>query len=411
MARKVAVVTGARSDYGVLFSVLQAIDAHPDLRLRLIVTGSHLSDAHGMTVREIESDGFDIAARVHIVEPDTDTSDAGVARASGRALAGIAEALQLIEPDLTLFLGDRYETFAGALAAATLRLPIGHIGGGECDHATCLDGYLRNALTQLAHLHFVSCETYAERLVALGQDPWRIRVVGLPSLDGLTEGLLNQREMEAALGIPFRRPLILGTYLPVTRRPDESRAELQAMLAALAGRPEGTLILTLSNTDAGAGWVDQQVRAFCRTRPGAHAFTSLGRRRYRSLLALTDAVIGNSSSGLIETPSFGVPTINIGARQEGRIRAGNILDVAGDSGAIGQALDRAIGDPSFRSVASRAVNPFGDGHAGERIADALARLVIDRPFLEKRVGGVPGSFKPEEEVLCGDLSECQGIPA
>jgi UDP-N-acetylglucosamine 2-epimerase (non-hydrolysing)/GDP/UDP-N,N'-diacetylbacillosamine 2-epimerase (hydrolysing) len=385
MARKVAVLTGSRSDYGILFSVLRAIDVHPELRLRLVVTGSHLSEAHGMTVREIESDRWEIAARVHILQEGAGDGDLDVARTTGQAVSGIAEAFSLIEPDITLFLGDRYETFAGALAAATLRLPIAHIGGGECDQATCLDGYLRNALTQLAHLHFVSCDAYAERLAALGQDPWRIHVVGIPSLDGLTDGLLTLQQMEAALGIPIRRPLILGTYLPVTLRPEQSRAELKALLAALGARPEATVILTLSNIDAGARWMDKAVRSFAEDRPGVHVYASLGRRRYRSLMALADAVIGNSSSGVIETPTFGVPTINIGARQEGRLRPDNIIDVPGQADAIADALDRALHDRDFRARAAAAVNPFGDGHAGERIAAILSELTIDRELLEKRV--------------------------
>jgi len=389
MARKIAVLTGARSDYGVLHSVLRSIDARPDLRLRLMVTGSHLSEAHGMTLREIESDGWDIAAQIPILDDEAATSDLGVARTMGRAVTAIAEALDLIKPDIAVCLGDRYETFAGALAAEALRLPIAHIGGGECDHATCLDGYLRNALTQLAHVHFVSCRAYADRLIALGQDPWRVHVVGLPSLDDLKDGLLGLREMEAALGVPLKHPLILATYLPVTLRPEESRDELNAMLAALARRPEATVILTLSNTDAGARWVDQTVRSWAQDRPGVHVFASLGRRRYRSLLALADAVIGNSSSGLIETPSFGVPTVNIGARQEGRLRAENIIDVSGDAEGIDQALGRAIGDRDFRARASAATNPFGDGHAGERIAAILGELAIDRRLLEKRVPSAP----------------------
>jgi UDP-hydrolysing UDP-N-acetyl-D-glucosamine 2-epimerase len=394
MACKVAVLTGSRSDYGVLFGVLRAIDVHPELRLRLVVTGSHLSEAHGMTVREIESDGWEIAARVHILQEGAGDGDLDVARTTGQAVAGIAEAFALIEPDITVFLGDRYETFAGAVAAATLRLPIAHIGGGECDQATCLDGYLRNALTQLAHVHFVSCEAYAERLVALGQDPWRIHVVGLPSLDGLTDGLLTLQQTQAALGIPLRRPLILATYLPVTLRPEESRAELQALLTALATRPEATIILTLSNIDAGARWVDKAVRSFAKDRPGVHVYASLGRRRYRSLMALADAVIGNSSSGLIETPTFGVPTINVGARQEGRLRPDNIIDVPGQTDAIAEALNRALQDKEFRARAAAAANPFGDGYAGERIASVLSELSIDRRLLEKRIPSMSWCSQP-----------------
>ncbi len=405
MVREVAVLTGARSDYGVLSGVLRALDAHPRLALRLVVTGAHLSPQHGMTVSEIEADGWDIAARVPILDDDTERGDVGVARAVGRSVERLAAAFAELAPDVALFLGDRYETFAGALAAATLRLPIAHVGGGECDHATCLDGYLRNALTQLAHVHFVACKTYADRVIALGQDPWRVHVVGLPSLDGLTEGLMSRAELEDDLGISLGRPLVVGTYLPVTLRPDETQDELQGMLAALETQPAATFVLTLSNADAGAAAVDEAVRAFAGRRPNVHAFASLGRRCYHSLLSVADAVIGNSSSGLIETPSFGVPTINIGARQEGRLRAENVIDVPGQTDAIAEALDRALHDETVRARAASAINPFGDGRAGERIAAILDELTIDRRLMEKRVpsGGGDGAAAPANEVQTGSL--------
>lgn len=385
MPRRVAVVTGARSDYGILASVLRAVDAHPQLRLQLVVTGGHLSKPHGLTICEIESDGWDIAARVPIIESDTADSDLGVARAMGRAVSEVAEAFDRLGPDVVLLLGDRYETFGGALAAASLRRPIGHIGGGECDHATCLDGYLRNALTQLAHVHFVSCDVYADRLAALGQDRWRIHVTGLPSLDGLTDDLMTRDELAESLGVALREVVIAATYLPVTLRPDESRAELQAMLDALSFQTDATIILTLSNADAGGVWVDEAMRSFAADQPNVHVFESLGRRGYHSLLSMADVVVGNSSSGLIETPSFGVPTVNIGVRQEGRLRADNVIDVPGQVRPITEALDRALHDEAFRAQASAAVNPFGDGHAGERIAAILAELVLDRRLMEKRV--------------------------
>ncbi len=383
--RRVAAITGARSDYGVMRSVVGAIIDHAGLELELIVTGAHLSPDHGMTVREIEGDGYRVGAMVPIVEQDTTESDLGVAQAMGRGVSRLAESLSEIEPDVALVLGDRYETFAGALAAATLRLPIAHIGGGECDQATCLDGYLRNALTQFAHVHFVSCEAYAERVIAMGQEPWRVHVVGLPSLDGITDDLASRSALAGELGLDLGEPLIVGTYLPVTLRPDETRAELAALLEALGGFPQATLVLTLSNADAGGRAVNEAVRAFAADRSNVHAFESLGARRYRSLLAIADAVVGNSSSGIIETPSFGVPTVNVGARQEGRLRAENILDVPGDAGAIRDAIERCLSDDDFRDRAGRAVNPFGDGKAGERIAAVLAELSIDRRLLEKRI--------------------------
>jgi UDP-N-acetylglucosamine 2-epimerase (non-hydrolysing)/GDP/UDP-N,N'-diacetylbacillosamine 2-epimerase (hydrolysing) len=304
---------------------------------------------------------------------------------------------------MTLFLGDRYETFAGALAAATLRLPIAHIGGGECDHATCLDGHLRNALTQLAHVHFVSCQACADRVVALGQDPWRVHVSGLPSLDGMTDDLMTRDALAESLGIALRPPVIAGTYLPVTLRPEESRTELDAMLAALDSRPDATVVLTLSNTAAGGVWVDDTVRAFAAERDNVHVFGSLGHRRYRSLLSIADAVIGNSSSGVIETPSFGVPAINIGARQAGRLRAANVIDVPGNRERIAAAIRAALDDQDVKATARSAVNPFGDGHAGERIAAVLSQVTLDRRMLEKRVpsnGGLtvevpPGQSKQE----------------
>ncbi len=398
MTRRVSVLTGARSDYGILLSVLRAIHAHPAMQLQLVVTGSHLSEAHGLTVHEIEADGWEIAARVPMLDAETTSGDLGVARAMGRAVTGVAEAFDRLKPDITVFLGDRYETFAGALGAAAMRLPIAHIGGGECDHATCLDGYLRNALTQLAHVHFVSCRTYADRLIALGQDAWRIHSVGLPSLDGITEGLLTRDELAASLKVTLRPPVIVGTYLPVTLRPAESQTELHAMLEALGRCGEATILLTLSNADAGAGWVDRTIQQFSAAHANVHVFASLGRRRYHSLLSIADAVIGNSSSGIIETPSFGVPAVNIGARQNGRLRAENILDVPGQTEPVAEALSRALRDETFRRRAVGAINPFGDGRAGERISATLSELTIDRDLIEKRV---PSGTFSRTEALAG----------
>jgi UDP-hydrolysing UDP-N-acetyl-D-glucosamine 2-epimerase len=387
VVRRVAVVTGSRSDFSHLRPVIAAIERHPRLEAAALVSGSHLSAVHGATLAEVTAAGIRPAARVECL-PAEDT-DAAVAAAMGRAVGGFAEAFAALQPDWVLVLGDRYEIFAAATAATAMRIPLAHVGGGECEAASNIDFALRNAITQMAAVHFVSCGRYGDRVAALGQRRWRIHVVGSPALDGIADGLLDPDALGGELGVDFRRPVLLATVLPVTLRPAEHRRVTEALLAAIERQADLQVIFTGVNADAGGGWIRDRLARFAAGRRGVAVVASLGGLRYRSAMAAAAAVAGNSSSGLIETPSFGVPAINIGTRQDGRVRAGNVIDVPPEPNAVADALDRALHDEDLRRRCRRVSNPLGDGRAGERIAAVLAEIEMGERLLSKTLAGAP----------------------
>ncbi len=383
--RTIAVVTGARADYGVLYEPIRAIEAHPDLACQLVVTGSHLAPSQGRTMDQVVADGVPIAAQVEMLLDDD--SDAGTGISIGLGVMGLTREFRRLQPDIVLLLGDRFEALAAAIAAMSLRIPVAHIAGGETDWANCLDGNIRNAITKIASLHFVSHETYAKRVAAMGEEPWRISTVGLPSLDNITDDLLSREELEEDLGITIAQPLILATYLPVVLRPEESHAELGALIEAVESFPEATVVFTEANADAGGHAINNRLRAWTESRANAHLFPALGRRRYLSAMAIADALLGNTSSGIIEAPSFGVPVVNVGIRQAGRIHPDNVLDVPGTRDAIAAALSKALHDDASKQRARATSNPFGDGGASERICEVLATVSLDEALLEKRIAG------------------------
>ncbi len=381
---RICVVTGSRAEYGLLYWVLHDLRADPAFELQLVVTGSHLSDAHGGTVEVIEADGFDIDRRVAI--PLDDDSAAGVARATGLALIGLSQAFAALEPDLVLVLGDRYEILAAATAALLHRIPLAHIAGGDITEGA-IDESMRHAITKMAHLHLVTNEEAAGRVRQMGEDPARVIVVGSPGLDQLRRTpLLDRDELERALGSPLGRRNLLVTFHPVTLAADDGMSQFEALLAALAATDTDTsLWITRPNADTGGRAISARLDAFA----AAHAtrvrvFDSLGQRRYLSLMAYANAVVGNSSSGLYEAPSLQVPTVNIGERQHGRLAADSVLHCAPEREAITAALSRA-----YTLDCRGTVNPYGDGRSAARIIDALrARppraALLRKPFHDTR---------------------------
>ncbi len=378
--RQIGVVTTSRADYGLLRPVIRAVAETPGLRPELFVSGSHLSARHGHTVDEIVADRFPIQARVPCLADDTDDAR-GVAEAMGRATRGMGLALAEARPDLLLVLGDRFEMLACALAAVPLAIPIAHIHGGEITEGA-MDEQFRHALSKLAHLHFPATEAFARRLRQMGEEPWRILVGGAPGLDALARTVpATPDELRRRFGIDLDPPPLLVTLHPETLAdlPPEAQAAVLVEALTAADRP---CVLTGGNADPGGGVIDRTLSAFAEHRPDAWRVDHLGTAAYVALMTHATAMVGNSSSGIIEAASFGLPVINIGDRQTGRPRGANVLDVPFDVDAIATAISQAA-DPAFRDALESLENPYGDGHAGARIAARLADLPPRRRLLRK----------------------------
>ena len=383
--RRVLLVTTTRADYGLWRPVHAALARRPGLDVGYLVTGTHLDPAHGATVAALEADGAPIWARLPIFEPApaaaADSDPARAARAMARLIDGVAGAWPALSPDLALVLGDRFEMLAAALALSLFRVPLGHLHGGERTEGA-LDEAYRHALTKLSHLHFAATAEYATRIAQLGEEPWRIHATGAPALDAIVAArAAGLPHLAAVDGFSLDRPFALATYHPETLDPAASDRGLAALLAALDVLDLPTLF-TAPNADPGGDAVRARLDAWIAARPGrAHLVPSLGIPRYYQALDQAAVLIGNSSSGILEAPSFGLPVVNIGARQQGRVRSVNIIDTPPDADAVTRALRRAL-DPAWRAALRAAPhNPHGDGRASERIADVVAALDLARPDL------------------------------
>ena len=363
--RRICVVTGGRADYGLLQWVMHDIRAAGELELQLIATGSHLEARFGMTADQIEADGFRIDARVPLGLEADDPGD--IVRAMARCLTGVSDALEALKPDIMLILGDRYEILAAAQAALIHGVPIAHIAGGDTTEGA-FDESIRHALTQLAHIHLTTHETSARRVRQMGATADRVHVVGSPGLDQLRrQPLLNRAALEAALSGPLGERNILVTFHPVTLTADRGQADFKALLAALDALPTDVVKwITRPNADPGHRAIEAELDHWSRGRADVRVFASLGQLRYLSLMAQVDAVVGNSSSGLYEAPSFGVPTVDIGDRQKGRLSAASVIHCVARTGAIRQAVERAL-----TLDCSSVVNPYGDGLSAPRIVEIL----------------------------------------
>jgi UDP-hydrolysing UDP-N-acetyl-D-glucosamine 2-epimerase len=376
--RKIAVVTTSRADYSHLYWPLRELASRPDVELGVIALGPHLSPEFGNTISEIEREGFPIRARIEcLLSSDTDT---GMAKTIGIAILSLADMLSSWRPDLMLLIADRYEMMAPACAALALRIPIAHIEGGEVSQGA-IDDQVRNALTKLAHIHFTSTETARRRVIAMGEEPWRVHLAGAPSLDHLRRSkLLTPAALEKRLNLTLAAPTILAAWHPVTILRD-TNAEADALFTALAHVP-GQLIFVYPNTDAGSHALIERTRTLAVARPDTHIFVNLEAVTYWSLLGQVDAVIGNSSSGIMEAASFALPVVNIGMRQQGRERSRNILDVPADSARITDALNHAL-VPAFRKKLQGMTNPYGNGTAATTIANVLTTAPLENLLIKQ----------------------------
>jgi UDP-hydrolysing UDP-N-acetyl-D-glucosamine 2-epimerase len=378
MARRICVVTSSRADYGLLYWVVHDLSAVSEVELQLIVTGMHLAPEFGMTVREIERDGFAISRRVEMLL--CSDTPGGVAKSIGLGVIGMSEALELLKPEVVLVLGDRFEILAAAQACLVHNIPLAHIAGGDTSEGA-FDESIRHAVTKMAHVHFVTNELAARRVRQLGEDPQRIHIVGSPGLDHLRRRpLLDRAELEEALGAPLGPRNLLVTFHPVTLESGTSEHQFRELLAALGDLDADiTFWLTRPNADTGGRALAAALDAWAETRQGrAHIYSSLGQLRYLSLMSQVDAVVGNSSSGLYEAPSFGVATVDIGNRQRGRLAATSVLRCEPERRAIGETIRRALS-----TERNSVVNPYGDGRAAERIVSVLRSLPPAAELLKK----------------------------
>jgi UDP-N-acetylglucosamine 2-epimerase (non-hydrolysing)/GDP/UDP-N,N'-diacetylbacillosamine 2-epimerase (hydrolysing) len=351
------------------------------LTLQVVVAGMHLSAQFGRTVTHIENDGFRIAAKVDMLL--SDDTGAAMAKGIGVGIYGFAQSLELLSPDVVLVLGDRVEPFAAAVASTFLQIPVAHIHGGDVAGGG-FDEYMRSAITRFAHVHFTATPRSRERVLNLGERPEAVFVVGAPGLDEvLAVPQRDRATLERELGIAKDEVFLLVVQHPVSTEPQRAPTQMRETMEALrtVGLPT---ILVYPNADAGGRAMIDVIKEYA-SLPFLRTFESLPREQYVSLLAAATAVVGNSSSAIIEAPAFKVPGVNIGSRQNGRERSTNVLDVPYERAAIVAAIRTAVGDPEFRARVARCVNPYGDGRASERIAEILAALRLDEDVRRKRV--------------------------
>jgi len=378
--RKIAVVTGTRAGYGIYYPVLRAIESHPDLDLSLIVTCLHLSPMHGYTIREIEKDGFKIAAKVDmLIESDT---GCGMAKSFGVGIMGIAQTLEDIDPDIVLILGDRGEMLATAIAGSYMNILVAHIHGGEVSGT--VDEPMRHAITKLSHIHFPATERGRERIVKLGENPENIYVVGAPRIDTILNAtLLSSNELTSKFSLNLGNPLLLIVQHPVTTEVDQAAEQMRETMETLTELKEQA-VLIYPNADAGGRAMIKVIEEY-ENFSFLKIFKSLPHIEYLSLMKIAGVMIGNSSSGIIEAPSFYLPVVNIGTRQEGRERAENVIDVGYNKNEIIKGIEKALYDEEFKARVKKCKNPYGDGKTGERIANILSKIKIGNKLLQKRL--------------------------
>lgn len=386
MKRRIAVITTSRADYSHLYWPLRDLSDREDVDLRIVAMGSHLSPEFGSTIREIEKDGFKIDARIEcLLSSDTDV---GMAKTIGLATLSLADLFGRMRPDLLLLIADRYEMLAPASVALALRIPIAHIEGGEVSEGA-IDDAVRNALTKMSHIHFTSTFNARERVIAMGEEEWRVHRAGAPSLDHLRrQTLFDREEVEQRLGVSFETPTFLVVYHPMTIARDTLQ-EAEALFTALEGLTE-QILFCYPNADAGSRALIERTKLFIAQREAGKIFTNLDTVTYLSLLRQVRLLIGNSSSGIMESASFSLPTVNVGLRQYGRERAKNIVDADADPESILEAVNIAR-RAAFRDALQGVANPYGEGFAAEKIIDVLTTVPLSQELLRKRHVELPVS--------------------
>ncbi|HJH25393.1 MAG TPA: UDP-N-acetylglucosamine 2-epimerase (hydrolyzing) [Methanophagales archaeon] len=379
MKRKILYITGTRADYGLMKSVLKKIKKHPKLELEIVATGMHLMEEFGMTRNEIKQDGFKIHEIDATYENDNKES---MANFIGRFIQLLTRKVKEIKPDIILLLGDRGEMLAGSIVGAYLTIPVAHVHGGEI--TSTVDEFSRHAITKLAHIHFSATENSAERIIKMGEDPSNVFVVGAPGLDSiLNENLIEPTKLSEKYNLNLSKPILLVVQHPVTMPVNDAPDQIRETLEAISELKHQT-VLIYPNADAGGRRMIEIIKEYEKY-PFIKTFKSILHKEYLSLMKIVSVMVGNSSSGIIEAPSFGLPVVNIGSRQEGRQRAENVIDVDYDKEKIKAAIKKALYDEDFKEKVKNCKNPYGDGKAGVRIADILSKIKIDKNLLQKRL--------------------------
>jgi GDP/UDP-N,N'-diacetylbacillosamine 2-epimerase (hydrolysing) len=384
--RKICIFTGSRAEYGLLRGVMQGIQDSPELTLQVVATGMHLSPEFGMTIQEIGADGFEPDETIEILlSGDTPTA---ICKSMGLAMIGYGEALQRLKPDIVVVLGDRFETFCMAAAAQVSQVPLAHIHGGETTEGA-IDEAFRHSITKMSHLHFASCEEYRQRIIQLGEVPDRVFNVGALGVENiLRTSLMERSELAEAIGFNLEKPYFLVTFHPVTLEKDASEAQFQALLGALDEFTEYNVIFTKANADTDGQVINRLIDDYAEKRPErCLAVASLGALRYLSAMKYATAVIGNSSSGIIETPSFKIPTVNIGDRQKGRVRAESVVDCEPSTDSIKAAIHKGI-SPNFQGNLKDTENPYEKAGTACNIVSMIAAS-LPTGLLKKKFYNTP----------------------
>lgn len=379
--RHVTAVTGIRSEYDLLQPVLRAIEQRPECDLDVVVTGAHCSEMHGRTEKLVSEDGFRVAARVEsLLSSDT---LAGRVRSAGIQLTGLVQAIEQAAPDFILVAGDREEALTSAMCGAYMNIAVAHLCGGDMV-AGNVDDSVRHAVSKLAHLHFTISEASRERLLKMGEEPWRTHCVGHPGIDRLmSEPAMDSASLAGALGMDaLEHPLLVVVQHVISSEIGESFAQMEATLNALEMLGHSAVIIH-PNSDAGRAGIVRAIESRQGRMRKTRVFRNLGRREFVNLLRNADCLVGNSSLGILEAPALNLPVVNVGNRQSGREHAGNVIFVPHDAELIAGAVCRALSDVEFRRSMKQSGNPFGDGHAGERVASVLAEVEMGRKLLVK----------------------------
>jgi len=388
--RRICVVTGTRAEYGLLYWLMKGIETEPGLELQLIVTGMHLSPEFGLTYHEIEKD-FSINKKIEMLL--SSDSEVGISKSMGLAQISFAEAFEELSPDVVVLLGDRYEIFSAAAAALIARFPIAHIHGGETTEGA-FDESLRHSITKMSYLHFVAAEPYRKRVIQLGENPERVFNVGGLGIENIKRlKLLTKTELEESIGFKLGKRNLLVTFHPVTLEDSTAEKQFQELLDALNTLEETRIIFTKANSDTNGRIINQLIDDFADEHDNVIAFTSLGQLRYLSALQFVDAVVGNSSSGLLEAPSFKIGTINIGNRQKGRLKAQSVIDCGSSFAEIKKALSLLYAD-EFQQQLSCVINPYGKGRASNKIVETLRNVDLS--------SGIRKSFFDLNEKIKGE---------
>ncbi|MFT5702468.1 MAG: UDP-hydrolyzing UDP-N-acetyl-D-glucosamine 2-epimerase [Desulforhopalus sp.] len=376
MRKKICVITGTRAEYGLLYWLLKEIEADEELILQLIVTGSHLCPSFGETFKDIEKDGFKIDKKVELLL-SSDTPS-GTAKSLGLGIIGFSDALSDLTPDVIVILGDRFEMLAAAQTALILNVPIAHIHGGETTEGA-FDEAIRHSITKMSHLHFVAANEYRMRVIQLGEHPDRVLNYGAPGLDHLTKTqLLEKNDFEKSIDFKLSTLNFLVTFHPETYNLDSTEASISSLLDALDEFPDARIIFTGNNSDPSAHIIYKKINQYVKTNSSRCIyFTSLGQKRYLSALQHITLVIGNSSSGLSEVPSFKKPTVNIGNRQKGRLKASSVLDCIANSQAITASIRLALSS-EFQKCLSTVTSPYGMGNVSEKIKNSLKSFDLNQ---------------------------------